>query len=166
MNIEEYEKIQEKIILIIERYKFFEKNEISKINFDIEDCSVFKECIMSLRYLIQEDKKEPIMENKQYKILKKYFLNFNEKDFKVLNYDIHSYINYDNNEDIIINGKTLKDMNRYVLKNNYYFFMGDNRDSSYDSRFWGFVPDTQILGTPLFALINLFKFKLRLTVIS
>ena len=43
MNIEEYEKIQGKIILIIERYKFFEKNEISKINFDIEDSSIFKE---------------------------------------------------------------------------------------------------------------------------
>ena len=104
MNIEEYEKIQEKIILIIERYKFFEKNEISKINFDIEDCSVFKECIMSLRYLIQEDKKVPIMENKQYKILKKYFLNFNEKDFKVLNYDIHSYINYDNKREWLQTG--------------------------------------------------------------
>ena len=68
MNIEEYEKIQEKIISIIERYKFFEKNKISKINFDIEESSLFKEYIISLRYLIQEEKKVPIMENKQYKI--------------------------------------------------------------------------------------------------
>ena len=107
MNIEEYEKIQEKIISIIERYKFFEKNKISKINFDIEESSLFKEYIISLRYLIQEEKKVPIMENKQYKILKKYFLNFNEKDFKVLNYDIHSYINYDNKREWLQTGNPI-----------------------------------------------------------
>ena len=82
------------------------------------------------------------------------------------------YLNYDSanaeylQTNITVNGKTLKDIKKYIIKRDYYFFMGDNRDSSYDSRIWGFVPDSQILGTPLFALINLFKFKLRMKVIS
>ena len=65
-----------------------------------------------------------------------------------------------------MNGQRLSEVKRYKLKKNYYFFMGDNRDSSYDSRFWGFVPEDQILGTPFISIINIFKLKLRLKVVS
>ena len=52
---------------------------------------------------------------------------------------------------ILINGKPATS---YTFKMDYYWMQGDNRDNSLDSRYWGFVPEDHIVGTPAIILIS------------
>jgi len=47
---------------------------------------------------------------------------------------------------ILIDGKAAS---YYVVGRDYLFAMGDNRDNSLDSRYWGFVPIEDVIGTPM-----------------
>ncbi|MFZ1728653.1 MAG: signal peptidase I [Bacteroidota bacterium] len=49
-------------------------------------------------------------------------------------------------EKILVDGKAVSS---YKVERNYVFGMGDNRDDSLDSRFWGFVPEENVVGTPM-----------------
>ena len=63
--------------------------------------------------------------------------------------------NRPNPENLLINGLPISDMQYYEVKKDYYWAMGDNRDDSLDSRYWGFIPRDYILGEALFSWFSI-----------
>ena len=68
-----------------------------------------------------------------------------------------SYFEIWNNKSVLINRDPQRQQVGYqeiTVPENMYFFMGDNRDNSYDSRYWGFVPRKNFKGKAEFVLWN------------
>lgn len=52
---------------------------------------------------------------------------------------------------IFIDGK---EATQYTIQQDYYMMIGDNRDASLDARFFGFVPEENIVGSPMFTWLS------------
>jgi signal peptidase I len=64
-------------------------------------------------------------------------------------------MSYGDMKRIYVGDKLLSSLNEYEVEQDYYWMMGDNRDNSFDSRFWGFVPREFIMGK---AQVTFFSF--------
>lgn len=66
---------------------------------------------------------------------------------------------YEKNETFELRGSTPYlngvAITNYTFKFDYYWMMGDNRDNSSDSRYFGYVPENYIVGKPLFVFFSI-----------
>lgn len=76
---------------------------------------------------------------------KKGIVDINYKNLRLYG-NIIKYENYEckiGDSVLWLNGSVVK---KYKFRNNYYFMLGDNFYGSQDSRYWGFVPEENIIG--------------------
>jgi len=81
-------------------------------------------------------------------------VELNKKTIPIYRRIIHAYEGHELQEKadgIYVDGKKV---DTYTIEMNYYWMMGDNRNGSADSRFWGFVPEDHVVGHAAFTWLS------------
>jgi len=128
------------------------KNPIVKsVTKNIEPKGTYKEDVFphNPQYKWNQDNYGPIYIPKQGETVA-----LNEKSIPFYEQIIRRYEH--NNFSIVgsayyLNGKKI---DSYTFKQDYYWMMGDNRQSSLDARFWGYVPFDHVVGKPVFIWLS------------
>jgi len=69
----------------------------------------------------------------------------------ITKYEGHSDVSVKEDK-LLIDGQEIA---KYTFTQNYYFMMGDNRHNSLDSRFWGFVPESHVVGKAVMVWLSI-----------
>ena len=88
---------------------------------------------------------------------KQYRENMGSADHRILNSEGQSGLNPDSVQEFPHKDHCTYSYERFtcIVPEGNYFMMGDNRDNSLDSRYWGFVPDKNIVGKAFVVWMNL-----------